>query len=278
MRLRQKTKPSNGHAPNGALPAVATAAAMTAAEKRAESSRPVPRHVALIMDGNGRWAKQRGLSRQAGHRAGTENIRRIIQAFGERGVEVLTLYAFSTENWTRPRREVSALMRLIPRVISREIKELHKNGVRLVHIGRLDPLEPKIREKVEQAIELTKDNDRMTVALAFNYGGRDEILDATRRMLADRVKPDRVDEALFASYLYTSEIGDPDIIIRTAGEMRLSNFLLWQSAYAEFYATPTLWPDFDEAEIDRALDAYASRERRFGGVEPVNGAKPRARK
>ncbi len=278
MRLRQKSKPSNGHAPNGALPAIAPAPAMTAAEKRAASSRPVPRHVALIMDGNGRWAKQRGLSRQAGHRAGTENIRRIIQAFGERGVEVLTLYAFSTENWTRPRREVSALMRLIPRVISREIKELHKNGVRLVHIGRLDPLEPKIREKVEQAIELTKDNDRMTVALAFNYGGRDEILDATRRMLADRVKPDRVDEALFASYLYTSEIGDPDIIIRTAGEMRLSNFLLWQSAYAEFYATPTLWPDFDEAEIDRALDAYASRERRFGGVEPVNGAKPRARK
>jgi undecaprenyl diphosphate synthase len=278
VRLRQKSKPSNGHAPNGALPAIAPAPAMTAAEKRAASSRPVPRHVALIMDGNGRWAKQRGLSRQAGHRAGTENIRRIIQAFGERGVEVLTLYAFSTENWTRPRREVSALMRLIPRVISREIKELHKNGVRLVHIGRLDPLEPKIREKVEQAIELTKDNDRMTVALAFNYGGRDEILDATRRMLADRVKPDRVDEALFASYLYTSEIGDPDIIIRTAGEMRLSNFLLWQSAYAEFYATPTLWPDFDEAEIDRALDAYASRERRFGGVEPVNGAKPRARK
>jgi undecaprenyl diphosphate synthase len=278
VRLRQKTKPSNGHAPNGALPAIATVPAMTAAEKRAASSRPVPRHVALIMDGNGRWAKQRGLSRQAGHRAGTENIRRIIQAFGERGVEVLTLYAFSTENWTRPRREVSALMRLIPRVISREIKELHKNGVRLVHIGRLDPLEPKIREKVEQAIELTKGNDRMTVALAFNYGGRDEIIDATRRMLADRVKPDRVDEALFASYLYTSEIGDPDIIIRTAGEMRLSNFLLWQSAYAEFYATPTLWPDFDEAEIDRALDAYASRERRFGGVEPVNGAKPRVRK
>ena len=153
------------------------------------------------MDGNGRWAKQRGLSRQAGHRAGTENIRRIIEAFGERGVEVLTLYAFSTENWTRPRREVSALMRLIPRVINREIKELHKNGVRLVHIGRLDPLEPKIREKVEQAIALTKDNDRMTVALAFNYGGRDEIIDAVRRVVTDRVKPDRIDEALFSSYL-----------------------------------------------------------------------------
>jgi undecaprenyl diphosphate synthase len=276
VRLRQKAKPTNGHAPNGAVPAVAPAATPVAAKLK--PVRPVPRHVALIMDGNGRWAKQRGLSRQAGHRAGTENIRRIIETFGERGVEVLTLYAFSTENWTRPRREVSALMRLIPRVINREIKELHKNGVRLVHIGRLDPLEPKIREKVEQAIELTKDNNRMTVALAFNYGGRDEILDAVRRIVADRVKPDRIDEALFSSYLYTSEIGDPDIVIRTAGEMRLSNFLLWQSAYTEFYATPTLWPDFDEAEIDRALDAYAARERRFGGVESVTGAKTRANK
>jgi undecaprenyl diphosphate synthase len=259
------------------LPADAIAP-QTPAQVRQASGRPVPRHVALIMDGNGRWAKQRGLSRQAGHRAGTENIRRIIQAFGERGVEVLTLYAFSTENWTRPRREVSALMRLIPRVINREIKELHKNGVRLVHIGRLDPLEPKIREKVEQAIALTKDNDRMTVALAFNYGGRDEILDAVQRIVTDRVKPERIDEELFSSYLYTSEIGDPDLVVRTAGEMRLSNFLLWQSAYAEFYATPTYWPDFDEAEIDRALDAYASRERRFGGVDPANGAKPRGRK
>jgi undecaprenyl diphosphate synthase len=281
VRLRQKAKPaSNGHAPNGVVPADAIAP-MTAAQKRQASPVPIPRHVALIMDGNGRWAKQRGLSRQAGHRAGTENIRRIIQAFGERGVEVLTLYAFSTENWTRPRREVSALMRLIPRVISREINELHKNGVRLVHIGRLDPLEPKIREKVEQAIELTKDNDRMTVALAFNYGGRDEIIDAVQRIVADRVKPERIDEALFASYLYTSGIGDPDIVIRTAGEMRLSNFLLWQSAYAEFYATPALWPDFDEAEIDRALDAYAQRERRYGGAEaaaPANGTRPRAHK
>ena len=279
MRLRQKTKPVNGHAPNGALPQIAPPAPI-AVPKQKSPARPVPRHVALIMDGNGRWAKQRGLSRQAGHRAGTENIRRIIQAFGERGVEVLTLYAFSTENWTRPRREVSALMRLIPRVINREIKELHKNGVRLVHIGRLDPLEPRIREKVEQAIELTKDNDRMTVALAFNYGGRDEIIDAVQRIVADRVKPERIDDALFASYLYTSEIGDPDLIVRTAGEMRLSNFLLWQSAYAEFYATPTLWPDFDEAAIDAALDAYASRARTYGGVEaaPTNGAKPRKRK
>jgi undecaprenyl diphosphate synthase len=226
------------------------------------------------MDGNGRWAKERGLSRQAGHRAGTENIRRIIQTFGERGVQVLTLYAFSTENWTRPRREVGALMRLIPRVINREIKELHKNGVRLVHIGSLEPLEPKIREKVQQAIDLTRDNTRMTVALAFNYGGRAEIVDAVRRIISEGMPPDRIDETAFASYLYTAEVGDPDLVIRTAGEMRLSNFLLWQSAYAEFYATPAYWPDFNEDEIDRALDAFAQRRRKFGGVETPNGVKP----
>ncbi len=269
VRLRQKPKPAKQHAAarpsNGQKPRPAKQAV-----PQSEAAR-VPRHVAIIMDGNGRWAEERGLSRQAGHRAGTENIRKIIQTFGERGVQVLTLYAFSTENWTRPRREVSALMRLIPRVINREIKELHKNGVRLVHIGSLEPLEPKIREKVEQAIALTKDNDRMTVALAFNYGGRAEILDAVKRIVADRVRPQRIDEALFSSYLYTSEIGDPDLVIRTAGEMRLSNFLLWQSAYAEFYATPTYWPDFDETEIDRALAAYGQRERRFGGVEAQAG-------
>ncbi|HYM15439.1 MAG TPA: isoprenyl transferase [Dehalococcoidia bacterium] len=234
----------------------------------------VPRHVAIIMDGNGRWAQERGLSRQAGHRAGTENIRRIIQTFGERGVQVLTLYAFSTENWTRPRREVNALVRLIPRVINREIKELHANGVKLVHIGSLEPLPSEVRRKVEEAIELTKDNARMTVALAFNYGGRAEIIDAVRRIVQEHVPPEQIDDSLFSHHLYTAEIGDPDLVVRTAGEMRLSNFLLWQSAYAEFYATPTYWPDFDEGEIDRALEAYAQRQRRFGGVEPANGARP----
>ncbi|MBI2724176.1 MAG: di-trans,poly-cis-decaprenylcistransferase [Chloroflexi bacterium] len=218
------------------------------------------------MDGNGRWAQQRGLSRNAGHRAGTENIRRIIQSFGERGVEVLTLYAFSTENWTRPRREVSALMRLIPRVINREIKELHKRGVRLVHIGSLEPLDPGVRQKVLDAIDLTRGNDRMTVALAFNYGGRAEIIEATRRIIARGVAAEDVDEDLMSAHLYTASIGDPDLIIRTAGEMRLSNFLLWQSAYAEFYATATLWPDFDEAAIDAALSAYAERQRTYGGL------------
>ena len=236
----------------------------------------VPKHVAIIMDGNGRWAKQRGLSRQQGHRAGTENIRRIIQAFGERGVEVLTLYAFSTENWSRPRREVNALMRLIPRVIDRELKELHRNGVRLVHVGDMGPLDERLRRRVEDAIELTQDNDRMTVALAFNYGGRAEIVEAMRRIAMERLPAEQIDEALVSSHLYTAGLPEVDLLIRTAGDMRISNFLLWQSAYAELYFTPTLWPDFDEGEIERALQAYAQRERRFGAVpdEPAkNGVK-----
>ncbi len=269
MRLRQRRK-SDGSDPTIEAHAPAAETRLRAAKEGVA----VPRHVAIIMDGNGRWAARRGLSRQAGHRAGTENIRRVITSFGEHGIEILTLYAFSTENWTRPRREVNALVRLVPRVINREIKELHRNGVRLVHVGSLDPLAPEVRKKVEDAIELTKDNDRMTVALAFNYGGRAEIVDAVRRIVADRVKPERIDEALFASYLYTAGLGDPDLVIRTAGEMRLSNFMLWQSAYAEFYATPTLWPDFGEDDIEQALKAYADRERRFGGVGPVNGKSP----
>jgi undecaprenyl diphosphate synthase len=234
----------------------------------------IPTHVAVIMDGNGRWAEARGLSRQQGHRAGTENIRRIIEAFGERGVRVLTLYAFSTENWARPRREVNALMRLIPRVIRRELKKLHENGVKLVHVGDLAPLDENLRKQVEDAIELTKDNDRMTVALAFNYGGRAEIVEAVRSIVDDGVPAKRIDEAMLERHMWTAKAGLPqvDLLIRTAGDMRISNFLLWQSAYAELYFTPTLWPDFDEAEIDRALGAYAQRERRFGRVPARNGA------
>lgn len=228
----------------------------------------LPTHVAIIMDGNGRWAEERGLPRQAGHRAGTENIRRIIETFGEWGVRYLTLFAFSTENWTRPRTEVNILMRLVGRVVNREIKALHKQGVRLVHLGRLDRLPPQIRKQVEDAIELTKDNQRMTVCVAFDYGGRAEILEAIRRILADGVPPERIDEAVFSSYLYTAGLPDPDLIIRTAGEVRMSNFLLWQSAYAEYYATPTYWPDFGTEEIQRALEAYSQRQRRFGGVLP----------
>jgi len=218
------------------------------------------------MDGNGRWAKERGLSRQAGHRAGTENIRRIITFLGERGVSYLTLYAFSTENWTRPRPEVRALMQLVGRVIKREIKELHERGVRLVHLGRLDRLAPSLRRQVLDAIDLTKGNTAMTVAIAFDYGGRAEIVDAVRRILTDGLSPAQVDEDTISSYLYTTGMPEPDLVIRTAGEMRLSNFLIWQAAYAEYYSTPIYWPDFGPEEMEAALQEYAHRERRFGGL------------
>ena len=218
------------------------------------------------MDGNGRWAKERGLSRQAGHRAGTENIRRIINYLGERGVPYLTLYAFSTENWARPRPEVRALMQLVARVIKREIKELHERGVRLVHLGRLDNLAPSLRRQVLDAIDLTKGNTEMTVAVAFDYGGRAELVDAVRRIIVDGLSPDQVDEETISSYLYTAGMPDPDLVIRTASEMRLSNFLIWQAAYAEYYSTPTYWPDFGPESVEEALRAYAQRERRFGGL------------
>ena len=226
----------------------------------------VPEHVAIIMDGNGRWAQERGLSRQAGHRAGTENIRRVIETFARYEVPVLTLFAFSTENWARPKREVSALLRLVGHTITQELQALHEQGVRLCHLGRLDALSPDLRRRVEEAMEITKANTGLTVNVAFNYGGRQEILDAVRRIIEDGVPPERVDEALFSSYLYTAGLPDPDLLIRTAGEVRLSNFLLWQSAYAEYYATPTYWPDFGVEEIERALLAFSRRQRRFGRV------------
>ncbi|MGQ9572361.1 MAG: polyprenyl diphosphate synthase [Dehalococcoidia bacterium] len=234
----------------------------------------VPTHVAIIMDGNGRWARQRGLSRMAGHRAGTENIRQVIERFADYGVKYLTLYAFSTENWSRPRPEVQGLMRILGRVIKRETHHFHENGIRLVHLGRLDALSPKLQQQVLDAIELTKDNDRMTVCIAFNYGGRAEILDAARRLMANGMSPDELDEGVFSSYLYTAHIPDPDLIIRTAGEMRLSNFLLWQAAYAEFYSTSVYWPDFGSADIDQALLAYSQRKRRFGGLLPEDQDPP----
>jgi undecaprenyl diphosphate synthase len=227
------------------------------------------------MDGNRRWAQERGLPRQAGYRAGTENIRRLVQAFGERGVRYLTLFAFSTENWKRPKSEINPLFRLIGRVLDRELAALHENGVRLMHIGNLEPLPEDLQRRIRSAIELTRNNERMTVCVAFNYGGRAEIVDAVRRIVADGLAPDGITEATLESYLGTHGLPDPDLVIRTSGEMRLSNFLIWQTAYSEFYTTPAYWPDFDEAEIDRALAAYASRGRRFGGhVHLANGATP----
>ena len=232
----------------------------------ARGAGPVPRHVAIIMDGNGRWAEQRRLERQAGHRKGVGNIRRVVAALDRRGVSVVTLYAFSTENWNRPAMEVDALMDILAEEIEPQTRELHKAGVRLVHLGDPDPLNPMLREAVAQAQQYTSDNSGVTLNIAFNYGGRDEILRAVRCIIADGITPEQVDEALFSRYLYTAGCPDPDLIIRTGGEQRISNFLLWQAAYSEYYHTPTLWPDLDEAELDRALDAYRKRQRRFGAL------------
>jgi undecaprenyl diphosphate synthase len=223
-----------------------------------------PAHVGIIMDGNGRWALSRGLPRLAGHRAGVENLRRIITACVEFGIKYLTIYAFSTENWGRPPEEVQGLLFILDEVLQRELAELHKEGVQLRHMGRLEGLAPTTQKKVREAIELTKNNQRLTLNVAFNYGGRDEIVQAIRQMIADGVKPGEVTDELVSRYLYTAGQPDPDLIIRTAGELRISNFLLWQGAYAEYYAADVYWPDFDKREFRRALEHYASRERRFG--------------
>jgi len=224
----------------------------------------VPNHVAVIMDGNGRWARGQGKPRSEGHRAGKENIRLIIEAFAEQGVNCLTLFAFSTENWERPDDEVRGLIRILSEVIKSEVEELHRIGIRIRHLGRLDRLTAELRDAVGDSIRLTRNNTGMILSVAFDYGGRAEILGAVRRIVADRHAPEDITEDLFGRYLDTSEIPDPDLVIRTAGEMRLSNFLLWQSAYAEYYTTPVLWPDFDEEEVMKALATYASRRRRFG--------------
>jgi len=231
-----------------------------------ELPQPVPAHVAIIMDGNGRWARSRGLPRLAGHRAGVENLRRLIEASVEFGISYLTIYAFSTENWERPPAEVRGLMGIVEEVIDTQLAELHENGVQLRHIGRLDGLDPKLQKKVKYAIELTRDNRRLVLNVAFNYGGRDEIVHAIRDIIADGVSPEEVDEDLVSRYLYTSDSPDPDLIIRTSGELRVSNFLIWQGAYAEWYVTPTFWPDFGREELYQALCEFARRERRFGRV------------
>ncbi len=226
----------------------------------------VPRHVAIIMDGNGRWARGRGLPRSAGHRSGAENLRRIITACVEFGIRILTIYAFSTENWVRPQSEVRALMKIFARYLDQELDEMHRQGVCLHHLGDLTGVSTTMQEKVRRALELTKDNDRLILNIAFNYGGRAEILHAVRQMLADDVDPDDLTEALFSSYLFTRGLPDPDLVIRTSGELRISNFLIWQAAYAEFYPTPVLWPEFDREALYEALVAYTDRERRYGGL------------
>ncbi len=224
----------------------------------------LPRHVAVIMDGNGRWARSRGLPRLAGHRAGTEALRRLIEGCVEYGIPYVTIYAFSTENWMRPAHEVRGLMYLLEEVIERQLDELDENGVRLRHIGWLDNVPNHIAEKIQEAVRQTKDNRRLTVNVAFNYGSRMEIVRAVRRIAADGIAPSDIDHDTFEAYLETAGLPDPDLVIRTSGEMRLSNFLLWQVAYSEIYCTSTLWPDFDREDLRKALIDYSQRERRFG--------------
>lgn len=226
----------------------------------------IPQHVAMIMDGNGRWAIHRGLPRLAGHKAGTENLRRVIRATVEFGVKYLTIYAFSTENWGRPPEEVQGLMFILQDVIDRELGELNAQGVQLRHIGRLERLDPKIQKKVLDAIELTKHNDKLVLNVAFNYGGRDEIVHAIQKIIKDGIPAEDVTDELVNRYLFTAGVPDPDLIIRTSGELRVSNFLIWQAAYSEWYITPTFWPDFDKDEYRRALETFANRDRRFGKV------------
>jgi undecaprenyl diphosphate synthase len=231
-----------------------------------QSSIKIPYHLAIIMDGNGRWAKERGLPRLAGHRAGTENLRRILRACVDLGIKILTIYAFSTENWVRPESEVRGLMSILERVIDRELKELDANGVQIRHVGRLAGVSERLQTKIKHAREMTAHNDRLILNVAFNYGGRAELVAAIRHIIADDIPPDQVDETTVSRYLYTSGQPDPDLIIRTSGEMRVSNFLIWQGAYSEYYVTPTYWPDFGPEELIKALKHYGRRERRFGGL------------
>jgi undecaprenyl diphosphate synthase len=224
-------------------------------------------HLAIIMDGNGRWARSRNLPRLAGHKAGTDNLHRVLNECDRQGIKIVTLYAFSTENWRRPEEEVSGLMRLLEIVIERELAELHRKGVQIRHIGRTDRIPPNLYKKVQAAIDYTRNNTRLILNIALNYGGRAEIVDAVKQMLADGLDPNYIDEKKIAEYLYTGGLPDPDLIVRTSGEYRVSNFLIWQGAYSEYYITDVHWPDFDETELQKAIKAYTSRDRRFGGVK-----------
>ena len=226
-----------------------------------------PQHVAIVMDGNGRWARERELPREQGHQHGRIKLHDVVRAFSERGVRYLTLYAFSTENWRRPSDEVEGLMALAAEAIKQDAPRLHQEGARLVHLGRKNRISPDIAAAIDRVVDVTKENTGITLSVAFDYGGREEILEAARTLLRDDVAPDDVNESAFASRLFTNGLPDPDLIIRTGGELRISNFLLWQAAYAELYFTPTLWPDFGPEEVGKALDAYAARKRRFGAIE-----------
>ena len=230
----------------------------------------LPRHVAIIMDGNGRWAKEKGLPRTAGHREGIKRVREIVKVAAKAGIEVVTFFAFSTENWSRPKREVDMLMHSLEFFLGREIKKLDKNNVRLKIVGRQAPIPDNLLKKLREAEHLTQDNTGITMVLALNYGSRQEILDAAKKfagqVLSQEVTLDDLNEERFSQYLYTAGLPDPDLLIRTSGEMRISNFLLWQLSYAELYFPKKYWPDFNEKEFYKALEAYQSRDRRFGGI------------
>ncbi len=226
----------------------------------------IPRHVAIIMDGNGRWAQARGLDRSEGHRAGYENLRRVVAAAAKARVSYLTLFAFSTENWDRPSEEVSGILTLAAEVIRVETEDLHKNGIRIKHVGRLDRLPQELQHQIAEAVEITRNNTGMTLGVAFDYGGRYDVVQAIQQMMKDGIPPENVDEAMVSRYLFTSSVPDPDLVIRTGGEFRISNFLLWQSAYAEFYSSEVFWPDFDGEQLQKAFEVFTRRERRFGRV------------
>jgi undecaprenyl diphosphate synthase len=226
----------------------------------------IPQHVAFIMDGNGRWAQKRHLPRLAGHRAGVQNIRRILEACGKYGLKTVTVYAFSTENWGRPFEEVQGLLGLLGQALEHETASLHAKGVRICHMGELSGLPDSLADSIRQALALTANNETITLNVAFNYGGRAEIVRAVSRIAAAGIDPAAISEETISNHLYTAGQPDPDLIVRTGGEMRISNFLIWQAAYAEYYSTATFWPDFDEEELLKALAAYNQRQRRFGKV------------
>ena len=228
----------------------------------------IPVHVGIIMDGNGRWAQNRGLPRLDGHRVGVDCIDGVLRFLSEKGIKYLTIYAFSTENWERPVEEVTGILEILHDALQAQTHVFHENNVRIVHIGQQDRLDAGLREQIAHAEHLTRNNTGITLNVAFNYGGRSEILEAVKRIIRDGVAEEEVDEELFRSYLFTGDSPDPDLIIRTGGEWRISNFLLWQSAYSEYYHTSTLWPDLDAAELAQVLEEFGNRQRRFGRVSP----------
>jgi len=226
----------------------------------------LPTHIAIVPDGNGRWAERRGLPRLNGHQVGAENMHRMVEYLNEYPIKYVTLYGFSTENWSRPEEEVTGLFRILVEFIEKTASEIHQKGVKLRHLGRLDALPEDLHLAINRAVELTKNNSRMTLSVAFNYGGRAEILDAVSHLIAEGISPQNINEELFDRYLYTAGLPSVDLLIRTGDELRFSNFLIWQTAYSEYYLTKVLWPDFGKKDIDKALTSYIQRKRRFGGL------------